>query len=124
MSQLVQRQLPVLRKLCKCKPEQRRKIFVEGGKNLKTCLSECALNILNGNVKLGPTQFKKLIKYKDHVRALSKKGVTYKKAEKIVQEGGFLPLLLSPILGALTSAAIKGIGSAIKKKQQQRKKKK
>lgn len=121
MSQLVQRNLPVLRKLCKCKPGQRRKIFLEGGKDIKTCLSECALNILKGTVKLGPTQFKKLAKHKHLVRALSKKKVTYKKAEDIVQQGGFLPLLLSPILGALTSAAIKGIGNAIKKKKKQKK---
>jgi hypothetical protein len=93
------------------------KLYQKAGKDIKTCLHECAINVLKGNVPLSQKEFLRLKKYKNTVRALSKRKLMKKKTESIIQKGGFLPLLLSPIIGALANVAIKGIGKAIAKKK-------
>jgi len=117
MSELVYRHIPVMKKLCRCRRDRRLKLYQKAGKDIKKCLLECAVNVLKGNVPLSQKEFLKLRKYKNTVRALSKKKLMKKKIESIVQKGGFLPLLLSPIIGALANVAIKGIGKAIAKKK-------
>ena len=103
----IRKHLPVLKKLVRChqKPQQRT-ILKEGGKELLLCLSECALNITKGNVPLTNRQLKRLKKNKKHIRELSKKKTSLKKRAQIVQKGGFLPLLLAPIVGSVLGKLI------------------
>ena len=120
MSELVERHFPVLKKLCKCRRGRRLELYRKAGKDIKLCLSECALNVRMGKVPLSDKEFNKLKKHKNLVRTLSKPNVTKKKAEYIVQKGGFLPLLLGPVIGALTNVAFKEIGKAIAKKKKKK----
>jgi len=68
------------------------------------CICDCATNILNKNISLTPKQHKALEKYQDLLRYLAEnKNYFRKDPEKrkyINQSGGFLPLLLAPILSA------------------------
>ena len=62
------------------------------------CVSECAINILKGNVPLTNAQMSKLRPRKQDLRALSVKKT---KKRKIIQKGGFLSALLAPALSVL-----------------------
>lgn len=106
MTKKVVAHLSLLKKLTKCKGKQRKTLLGEGGKSLQLCLRECALNILKGNLHLTKSQHLKLKKYKKHIRELSKKKTSQKKRLQIEQRGGFLPLLLAPVLGAVVSQLI------------------
>ena len=117
MTHRIQKNLSVLKQLCRCGAKKRIEILRKGGKNIKLCLSECALNILKGNVPLNKRQFSNLKKHKKKLQDLSKKSISNKKSQHIVQKGGFLPLLLSPVLGALASAAVKGIAKKISQRK-------
>jgi hypothetical protein len=65
------------------------------------CICECSKNILKARVKLNKKQKRALAKKKKALRLLSLKGVSLKKKKKIIQSGGFLPLLISPLLNIL-----------------------
>ena len=117
MSSRVKRQAPVLRALAKSHPHVCHAILRGADKDLLQCLSECALNVLKGNVPLTSTEKAKLIKYKQKLRKVANKQVSLKQKHKIVQTGGFLPALLAPILGAvlgpIATASVKAISDRI-----------
>ena len=64
-------------------------------------LSECCHNILKGNVHLTLTQKVKLRRHKHNLRKLSLKKTSIKQRKKILQRGGFLGALITPILSVL-----------------------
>ena len=107
MTKKVVTHLSLLKKLTKCKGKQRKTLLEEGGKSLQLCLKECAFNILKGNLYFSKDQHTKLKRYKKHIRDLSKKKTSQKRRLQIEQRGGFLPLLLAPVLGAVVSQLIK-----------------
>ena len=107
MAKKIIQQLPTLRKLYRCNKQIRKALLKSGGKKLQLCLRECAVNVLKGNVHLSQSQFKKLGKHKKKLRELSKKSTSQKKRLRIVQSGGFLPLLLAPIIGSLVGDTLK-----------------
>ena len=78
-------------------------------KYLLTCLSECAHNILQGNVPLGVIQKRKLQKYKKELKLLRKKSSKEKEKKKALQKGGFLPALLAPILTSVVAPLVSKI---------------
>mgnify|MGYP005690896465 CR=1 FL=1 len=93
---------PYLRVLLKGTTKQRRGVIDGASKELISCLCECALNVLNGNVKLKPADKRKLSKYKTQLRALGTRRLSVQKKKKILrQKGGFLGALLTPVLSAL-----------------------
>jgi hypothetical protein len=122
MSSRVKRQATVLKVLANSHPQVCQAILRGANKDLLQCLSECALNILKGNVKLSPGQKASLTKYKQKLRKVANKKVSLKHKHKIVQTGGFAPALLAPLLkpiilplaGKLASSAIKGAYRKIK----------
>jgi hypothetical protein len=65
------------------------------------CLSECAKNVLNGNVELTSEQKKQLLRRKRLLRKLVLKKTSLKTKKKIAQTGGFLGALLAPIIKIL-----------------------
>lgn len=107
MTKRVKVHLQTLKKLRRCNSKQRKTVLAKGGKPLQLCLRECAINVLKGNVHLTKSQFKKLKKYKKHLRDISKSKTSQKKRIHIEQKGGFLPMLLAPILGAVLGGLLK-----------------
>lgn len=86
--------------LSKAKPKQRVAILQNADKELILCLCECALNILNGNVPLKQHDFDKLRKHQTQLRNLAVPKASLKdRRDILMQQGGFLPALLAPILG-------------------------
>ena len=64
---------------------------------------ECSLNVLKGNIPLTGKQKKSLAKYKSTLRKIaSKKGSLSTKKKTIVQNGGFLNILIPAALSVLT----------------------
>jgi hypothetical protein len=84
--------------LSKAKKKQRDAIIKTADNELIQCLCECALNVLNGNVPLKNSDFQRLGKYKQQLRNLSDPDIHFNQKRDVLQRGGFLPLLLTPIL--------------------------
>ena len=107
--------------LAKSDPRVRQVILRGFDKELLKCITDCAVNILNGNFPLKASEKHALRKHKNKLRRLADKKRSLKKKHQIVQKGGFLPLLLAPLLSSviapLAGAAVKGIVKAIKKKK-------
>lgn len=76
------------------------KKYLNDGEFLK-CICECAKNILNGVVPLSVTQKKSLRQRRNSVRRLASKKTSVKDKKRIIQRGGFLSALISPILSIL-----------------------
>jgi hypothetical protein len=77
-------------------------------------ISELALNTLKGNVKLNLKQKSKLKKFKKSLRKLANKRFSVKSRKSLLlQEGGFLPILIAPVLSALAGLAGKAVGNAL-----------
>ena len=107
MASRLKAHIQTLKQLRRCGKKQQKAILIKGGKPLQLCLQECALNALKGNVPLTRDQFKKLKSHKNNLRELSKKKTSHKKRLHIEQKGGFLPLLLAPIVGSLLSGILR-----------------
>jgi len=70
-------------------------------------ISECNLNVLNGNVKLAGCNTPKLRKHKVALRKVAEKRVPLStKKRLIVERDGFLLPLLSAILPAIASLIV------------------
>lgn len=115
MSSRVRRQAPVLLTLAKSHPHVCRAILRGADKDLLHCLSECALNILKGNVKLKPSDKARLTKYRQKLRKIANKKVSLKQKHKIVQTGGFAPAFLAPLLPLIIPLAKKALPGLARK---------
>jgi hypothetical protein len=97
VSQRLKRHTNELVYLQKARPCIRNHLITKTDRSLVDCLCECANNILRGNVPLTKLQKEKLKRNKAGLRALTKKSVSLKKKNAILQKGGFLGSLLAPI---------------------------
>ena len=93
-------------KLSKVKSVKERNKLI---KDIKNCvidaISEISSNCLLGNIPLTNCNYKKLQKYKNTLRALSTKNISRIKKRKLIQQkGGFLNILLPPVLTLLATA--------------------
>ena len=91
----------VLRILAEGDPKMSKYIICGADRKLIHCFVDFAHNILKGNIPLGLKKKKRLGKYKEELRALRKKNTSDRRKKQILQEGGFLPALLVPILGTV-----------------------
>ena len=91
----------ILRLLYKAKPKVRASLIQNASTDLLTCLAECSINILKGNVPLTKTQKEKLRRQRHKLRLLTSKKVSKTNKKKIIQKGGFLSALLAPIVGGI-----------------------
>ena len=82
-------------------PNVRKELLHHCDKELIKCLCECAQNVLKGNVPLTLSQKQKLCRHKHNLRELASKKVSKKKKTAILQKGGFLGALLTPIISLL-----------------------
>ena len=99
MARSINKYAQKLRMLRDSKPSLRKTILRDRG--LLTCLCECSKNILKDNVPLSPCQKRKLRRHRKSLRELTLKKVSKKKKNKILQKGGFLGALITPILSLL-----------------------
>ena len=108
MSKRIKRNADALRFLAKCNSKQRNAIIEHADNGLVDSLSECALNLLKGHVRLNPKQKKKLSSHKHRLRALTNKKVARKKKKTILtQHGGFVGALLAPVLRTIVQLLLK-----------------
>lgn len=109
MSQCVIENLPVLRTLASAPPKLRRMILENGNLQLIKAIVECIENVLNGNIPMKPSTFKKLKKHKGALTAVSKtpNKLAQKKKVIIQKGGGFLPALLVPIITVLAEKLLR-----------------
>ena len=104
MSARVKRQIDTLKVLKSANPRLRKAILVNGNSDLILALCEVIANVLSGTVHLAPQQKHKLKKHKAVLRRIVDRSTNVKnKRQLIVQKGGFLPALLAPALGLLST---------------------
>jgi len=113
MTHRIHRNRDFFQSLLKCTKKQRDKKIKAATKDNIDALSEAALNTLKGNVPLHSALKSKLKRHCTKIRNLAHKGISRKKKKLLlVQEGGFLPLLIPAVLTAIGSLAARAIGNA------------
>ncbi len=110
MSALLKAHLSTLRRLKRRSGAERKKFFKTCKRGAVDCCCEIARNILNKNVTLSPSQLKAWRRHGKTLRDLARLKTPLAKKRKILQTGGFLPLLLAPLLG-IASSIIGGVAS-------------
>ena len=101
MSAPIEEKFEKLRLLKESSPKVRKQILKDCNSSLLCCLCECALNILKGAVPLKEGQKKRLARFKHKLRKLASKKTRRKIKKRIVQTGGFIGALLTPVLSFL-----------------------
>jgi len=101
MSLRVKKYLPVLKRIRKLGDRARRDYVRKCDREFIDCVSECAKNVIKGNVSLTDRQKARLRRNRNDLRAVSLKKTSLRKKRRIVQKGGFLTALIPPVLSAL-----------------------
>jgi len=107
MSLRVKKYLPVLKRLSRLGDRAKREYVRKCDKEFVNCVSECAKNVIKGNVLLNDRQMKNLRRKRNDLRELSSKKTSLRKKRRILQKGGFLTSLIPPVLAALTGLLMK-----------------
>ena len=114
MSKLLKAHLKTLRSLKRRSETERKQFFKTCNRGAVDCCCEIARNILNKNVPLTQRHLKSLRRHGKKLHDLARVRTSLATKRKILQTGGFLPLLLSPLLGLVSniigSVASKAIG--------------
>jgi len=103
MSDRTRKYLPILKRIQKLGEKAKKQFIKKCDKEFIYCVSECAKNIIKGNVPLKHTVLRRLHRERSNVRVLASKKTCLKKKRRILQKGGFLGALLPPVLGVLGS---------------------
>ena len=82
MSTVVKRALPLLQTLVNANPKLKKAIIQYASPDLVTAISEIALNMLKGIIKLTPQQKQRLSRYKKEFRSLAKKTLSVRRKGK------------------------------------------
>ena len=83
-------------------------ILQHPSKDLVGIFCNCARNLIKGNIPVSPSQLKKLRPHKNNIRKLAGPGSLNVK-KKIIQKGGFLPILAAGALGSLLPNLLGGL---------------
>lgn len=113
MSNCLKRNSEFLQSLLSKKGNKRKRLINKASMDQIDSLSEIALNIIKGKVNISPVHKKKLNRHKEKIRKLAKKISLKARKRILVQRGGFLPLLITPILSLLGALAGKAISKAV-----------
>ena len=101
---------PTLRLLQKAPTPLQKRILEKASSELIGCLCDCAHNVLQGNVEISHHHEQKLKQHKTKLQKLADRKVTLKTKQRIIQKGGFLPILLSalaPVISGVLGSLIK-----------------
>ena len=116
MTKRLKKNIELLKLLKNCKTKQQKRILLElANKDLVYCVSDCCNNLLKGNIKLSNKKREQLKKFGPVIRELAarKTGIK-KKKQLLIQKGGFLPALLTPIIGIASSLFGELVGNLVK----------
>ena len=91
--------MPVLKRINKLGDIAKRDFVRKCDREFLDCISECAKNVLKGNVPLTDRQKTKLRRSRKDLRALSVKKTALRNKRRILQKAALLP----PILGVLAN---------------------
>jgi len=90
MSRRINKYLPVLKRIAKLGDKAKKNFVRKCDKDFLDCVSECAKNVIKGNVPLTVRQKERLRRSRDDLRAWSVKKTTLRRKRRILQKGGFL----------------------------------
>jgi len=100
MSARLKRNIGFLRLVKRATPNKRKVLLSAAKSDHLKCITECAHNIVRGNVRMTKGQQKKLKRHAKFIRLIAQKRFSLPRKKKLlVQRGGFLPALIAPILG-------------------------
>ena len=88
-----------------CKKNIKDNLIRKSDRELLLTIEECVINTLNGNINISKKEKVKLIKFKYSLRRLIREKTLKGKKKFLIQQGGFLQLLL-PSAITLISAII------------------
>jgi len=103
MSTRVKKYLPTLKRIRRLGEKARRDYVRKCDNEFIHCISECAKNVIKGNLPLTKRQMTNLRRRRYDLRALSAKKTSLRTKRKILQKGGFLTALVPPVLSVLGS---------------------
>ena len=103
MSDRMKTYLPVLKRIRRMGEKAKRQYVRKCDTEFVNCVSECAKNVIKGNVPLNNRQMTNLRRKRNDLRTLSMKKTSLRTKHKIIQKGGFLTALLPPVLAVLGS---------------------
>jgi hypothetical protein len=95
--------------------KERQKLLASFESCVIDAISELALNCLRGNIPLKSCDFKKLKKYQNVLRIVSKPNKVSTRRNILIQKGGFLNLLIAPALSLIATLVGEYIGKRIAK---------
>lgn len=106
MAETMKQHCEMLRFLGGANPTAVKAIMKTASPDLVRTLCECCHNVLKGNVPLTAAQKTRLRRHKNSLRAITQKKLSGKKRKEILQQGGFIGALLSPILSLLKGVLV------------------
>ena len=89
--------------LASCSKKIKDNLIKKGEKGLILSINECVINTLNGNISLSPKEKLKLKTFKYTLRKLLKNKSIQKKKKILIQEGGFLQILLPSAISLIST---------------------
>jgi len=92
MSERTKKYFPVLKRIRQLGEKGKKEYVRKCDSEFINCVSECAKNVIKGNVPLTDRQMTRLRRERNNLRALSVKKTSLKK-RRILQKGGFLTAL-------------------------------
>jgi len=108
MSNRMRKFLPLFNRISKLGNKEKSQ-YAKRNKEFLDCISECAKNILRGNVQLSANQKTALCRNRQNLRCLSIKKTSLKKKRQIIQKGGFLGAILAPVLATLGGGVLSSL---------------
>jgi hypothetical protein len=111
MSRRVQQLLAALKHVRRLSSSDKKRFLKSCNKDFIHGLCECIRNMINGRVPLKPCQLKCLSRHKQTLRKLALKKTSLAVRKKILQKGGFLPLILPSLISGITSLLGNLLGS-------------
>jgi len=111
----LRKHLPLLRVIAGSRrPKQCQSLLQHADKEFVECLCECIQNVTQGNLHIDKHRRQRLVKHKGLLRRIIDKRTGLRRKRKLLtQSGGFLPLLLAPIIGLAGSLIGDAISGAI-----------
>ena len=84
MSDRTRKYLPILKQIQRLGEKAKKQFIKKCDREFIDCVSECAKNVIKGNVPLKPTQLRRLRRERSNVRVLASKKTSLKKKRPIL----------------------------------------